>query len=245
VSNWLHDRVRPDDVLRLSAPSGHFTLADPLPAKLLLLAGGSGITPLMSMLRSLAPATSDVTLVDVVRRPTDAIFDRELSVLAATRPAFRRHSYYSAHEGRFDAAALARLVPDYAERITMLCGPAGMIASCRAHWQTRGIAARLHYESFGCATPAVPAAADTRHEVRCTRSERLFTTGADTPLLVGAEQAGLQPRYGCRMGICHSCVCVKRSGTVENLLTGALSTEPDVRIQLCVSRARTALTLEL
>lgn len=244
VSNWLHDRVRPGDVLRLGAPSGDFTLPDPAPAKLLLLAGGSGITPLMSMLRSLSPG-ADVTLVDVMRRPADTIFADELSGLAATRPGFRRHSHHSAQDGRFDSAVLARLVPDYAERVTMLCGPSGLMAACRDHWQSRGIAAHLRCESFGVEAATAAATTDAGHEVRCTRSERLFTAGADTPLLVAAEGAGLQPRYGCRMGICHSCVCVKRSGTVENVLTGAVSTEPDVRIQLCVSRARTALTLEL
>jgi stearoyl-CoA 9-desaturase NADPH oxidoreductase len=242
VSSWLHDRVRPGDVLRLSAPSGAFTLPDPPPAKLLLLAGGSGITPLMSMLRSLRDAAADVTLVDVARRPEDAIFDAELRALAKIRPAFRRYAHYSADAGRFDPRTLAQLVPDYAERLTMLCGPAGLMASCREHWETRGIASRLHVESFGVATVATT---DAAHEIRCTRSERVFTAGAEAPLLVAAERAGLRPRYGCRMGICHSCVCVKRSGTVENLLTGQLSTEPNTRIQLCISRARTTLSLEL
>jgi ferredoxin len=82
-------------------------------------------------------------------------------------------------------------------------------------------------------------------EVRCARSERLFSAATDVPLLVAAEQAGLQPRYGCRMGICHTCSCVKRTGTVENVLTGEISSEPGERIQLCISRPRTDLTLEL
>jgi ferredoxin-NADP reductase len=244
VSNWLHDRVRRGDVLRLSAPHGAFTLAEPPPPKLLLLAGGSGITPLMSMLRALSSASSDVVLVDVVRRPEDAIFARELATLTAIRRTFRRRTHYSARSGRFVPEILVGLVPDYAERVTMLCGPAGMTASCRAHWESRGIASRLHCESFGV-VPSAETDVDARHDIRCTRSERLFTSDAETPLLIAAEHAGLQPRYGCRMGICHSCVCVKRSGTVENVLTGAVCSEPDVRIQLCVSRARSAVSLEL
>ncbi len=82
-------------------------------------------------------------------------------------------------------------------------------------------------------------------DVRCARLERLFSAATDVPLLVAAEQAGLRPRYGCRMGICHTCSCVKRTGTVENVLTGEISSEPGERIQLCISRPRTELTLEL
>jgi ferredoxin-NADP reductase len=244
VSNWLHDRVRAGDVLRLGAPAGDFVLPEPLPAKLLLLAAGSGITPLMSMLRSLAGTPCDVTLVDVARRPEDAIFERELALLAVTREGFRRHAHRSARDGRFDLALLAQLVPDHAERVTMLCGPAGLLTDARRYWDAHGIASRLRIESFGAGSP-LPADGTAPLEVACTRSERLFTADPGNSLLVSAEYAGLRPRYGCRMGICHSCVCVKRSGTVENVLTGELSTEPDERIQLCISRARTAVTLDL
>jgi ferredoxin len=118
------------------------------------------------------------------------------------------------------------------------------MATVRAHFAERGLADRLHEESFGAPSGALGADAGTL-EVRCARSERLFDAAADVPLLVAAERAGLRPRYGCRMGICHTCSCVKRSGTVENMLTGEVSSEPGERIQLCISRARTELTLEL
>ena len=119
------------------------------------------------------------------------------------------------------------------------------MATFRDHWRARGLAAQLHEESFGVPSAGAAAADAAALEIRCARSERLFTAGGATPLLVAAEHAGLRPRYGCRMGICHTCSCVKRSGTVENLLTGEVSSEPGERIQLCISRARTDLTLEL
>jgi ferredoxin-NADP reductase len=247
VSNWLHDHLQIGDTLVLNAPAGDFVLPDSLPTRLLMLSAGSGITPLMSMLRLLARdhAPIDVAFVHVARRPADAIFGAELAALRATWRTLALHPHHSETDGRFDLGVLARLVPDYAERSTLLCGPHSFMTDVREQWRTLGIESRLQCESFG--GPVTINADDdgTTLEVRCTRSERVFTVGGTAPLLVEAEQAGLRPRYGCRMGICHTCVCVKRSGTVENLRTGEISADPDEHIQLCISRARSDLTLEL
>ncbi len=247
VSSFLHDRVRAGDVVGLEPPAGAFTLPAPLPERLLMVSAGSGITPLMAMLRDVAhgAAPFDLVFVHVARRAEDVIFAAELAELAATRPGLTLHHHHSAERGRFDGATLTALVPDHAERTTLLCGPAGFMATIRAHFAARGLSAQLHEESFGASrTVGCEGAADAL-EVRCARSERVFAAPTDVPLLVAAEQAGLQPRYGCRMGICHTCSCVKRTGTVENVLTGEVSSEPGERIQLCISRARTELTLEL
>jgi ferredoxin-NADP reductase len=202
----------------------------------------------MAMLRSLVHAAVplDVVFAHVARRREDAIFAPELDRLARQRDGIQVHRHYSSELGGFDPTALARLVPDHGERTTLLCGPTGFMATVRSHFAERGLAARLLEESFGAGPSGGPLAEPGgAFEVRCMRSERLFTAAGATPLLAAAEQAGLHPRYGCRMGICHSCSCVKRSGTVENLHTGAVSSEPGERIQLCISRARTDLTLEL
>jgi stearoyl-CoA 9-desaturase NADPH oxidoreductase len=245
VSNWLHDHVRIGDALVLEPPAGEFVLPSPLPAGLLMLSAGSGITPLMAMLRTVLHATVpiDITFIHVARRPDDAIFARELADFSASDPRLTRHRHFTAEHGRFTPATLARLAPDYHERSTLLCGPPSFMATLQEHFRAEGLAARLDFESFGAVLGDTAATATT--EIRCARSERLFTSDGTTPLLVAAEQAGLRPRYGCRMGICHSCSCVKRDGTVENLRTGEISSEPGERIQLCISRARSDLTLEL
>jgi ferredoxin-NADP reductase len=247
VSSWLHDRVQVGDALTLDPPAGTFTLPTPVPGRLLMLSAGSGITPLMAMLRDVMahPAPLDLVFVHVARRPDDAIFAADLARLASSPAGLTVHHHHSAERGRFDAASLAALVPDYAMRGTLLCGPAGFMATIRTHFAERGLAEQLHEESFGAPSGATLGAAAGTLEVRCARSERLFSAAADVPLLVAAEQAGLHPRYGCRMGICHTCSCVKQTGTVENVLTGEISSEPGERIQLCISRARTDLTLEL
>lgn len=245
VSNWLHDHVRVGDVLTLAAPQGDFVLPDPLPPRMLMLAAGSGITPLMAMLRALVrpAARTDVVVVQVASRPTDAIFGTELAALAATVPGLAWRPHFTAADGRFDLAALSRLVPDSSQRHTLLCGPAGFMQMIRDDWQARGLAGRLQLEAFGVPPPPTTADDDV-HQIHCARAEVTFDAGPDA-LLVAAERAGLQPRYGCRMGICRSCLCVKQSGRVENLLTGQISTEPGDRIQLCISRARSAVTLDL
>jgi ferredoxin-NADP reductase len=242
VSSWLHDHLHAGDTVTLEPAAGSFTLPSPRPARMLMLSAGSGITPLMSMLRALVAerASVDVTCVHIVRRRDEAIFAAELAALAATVPGLRVHHHFSAATGRFDAAALARLVPDCDARAVFLCGPEAFMAAFRPRF-----AGRLFEESFGIPSWSAEAAAGTDFEIRCTRSERSFAAGSATPLLVAAEAAGLQPRYGCRMGICHTCRCVKRSGTVENVLTGARSSEPGEAIQLCISRARSDVTLEL
>jgi ferredoxin-NADP reductase len=247
VSNWMHDTLAPGAVLELAAPAGDFVLPKPIPATLLMLSAGSGITPLMAMLRTLAAAraATSVRFVHVTRGRAATIFGAELADLAAGWPGLDLHVHDSTRDGRFDGAALQRVCPDWADRTTLLCGPAGFMAERRSEWRTAGVAERLQTESFGFADVGAGDGADTAAEIRCIRSERTFTADGTTSLLVASERAGLRPKYGCRMGICHTCSCVKRSGAVQNLLTGAISQEPGERIQLCISRARGDVTLDL
>jgi ferredoxin-NADP reductase len=245
VSNWLHDHLHAGDVVTLGRPAGAFVLPAPLPERLLMLSAGSGITPLMSMLRDLHQRgfAGDVAFVHVCRTRADAIFGDELATLAETWPRLTLHTRVSGETGRLDAGTLARLVPDHAARHTLLCAPQEFMAMVREHWHARGLAHRLQCEQF--TVPARPVSPGEAVEVRCVRSERVFDVAGSGALLAEAERAGLHPRYGCRMGICHTCQCVKQSGTVENLLTGQISSEPNQRIQLCISRARSDLVLEL
>ncbi len=246
VSSWLHGRIVAGDVVELTAPAGDFCLPNPLPPSILMLSAGSGITPLMSMLRALAAADAPTTVrfVHVTRDRGATIFGDELRALAASSRRLELHVHDSTKDGRFDGAALARYAPDWAERVTFLCGPAGFMDARRTEWNAAGAEARLHAESFGGGR-TVAAADEATAEVRCAKSERLFTTDGSTSLLVAAERAGLRPKYGCRMGVCHTCTCVLRSGAVENLRTGEIVREPGARVQLCIGRARGDVTLDL
>lgn len=246
VSNALHDRVRAGDVLTLSEARGEFVLPDDA-QPLLMLSAGSGITPLMSMLRALDArgATLDIDFVHQCRTPADAIFATELRELAARHAGLRLHLHYSQEQGRLDAAGIAMLVPDYAQRLTLMCGPEAFMDMIEAHWREQNLAASLRKEYFARRLVASAPAADIDAQIGCTRSERRFDSRGKASLLEEAEAAGLRPQHGCRIGICHSCKCKKISGTVQNLLTGEISSEPEQMIQLCVSAARSDLTLDL
>lgn len=244
VSRWLHERLQPGDVVTLGAPSGDFVLPTHLEHPLLLIGAGSGMTPLLSLLyalRARAPQ-ADVVLMQVCRNPADELFAGELQALARDWPGLRVQAWHTAQRGRPEAATLLAGIADAAAREAYVCGPAPFMAAIEAQRQALGASAPLHLERFGLAprAPVDGAAAD----VRCARSERAFAAAPGEPLLVAAEGAGLRPAYGCRIGICHTCLCHKRSGSVENLVSGERS-DGDEWIRLCVSAARSDLELDL
>jgi len=255
VSGWMHDHVRVGHVLGLGAAAGDFVLPAPAPAKLLLLSGGSGVTPVMSILRHLAARDQvrDVVFVHYARSRADVAFGAELEALAARHSGLRLVlELDDAPEGPggFDEARLAQRVPDLADRATFLCGPAGLMERVERMWQAAGLADRLTSERF-VAPGQVPRVAPGDGAdaqivtVRLGRAGTRFAATSCSPLLDQLERAGERPAHGCRMGICHSCTCRKRSGTVRNLITGAISDAPDEDIQLCISVPHSDVELSL
>ncbi|MBK7507718.1 MAG: ferredoxin reductase [Comamonadaceae bacterium] len=247
VSPFLHERVKVGDVLTLSQPDGDFVLPDPLPEKILLLSAGSGITPVMAMLRDLQARgyPGDVVFLHVCRNPQALIFAQALRTIEEEFAELSLLVHFDDTEGPFTAERLQYAVPDLAERSTWMCGPAGFMDVVHRHWNSYAMAAPLHSERF-VAIPAVPTTAPgTPVTVLLATSGKQFLTQGVDPLLVQAEKAGLAPKHGCRIGICRSCQCTKRSGTVENLQTGEISDTPNEAIRLCVSVARSDLLLDL
>ncbi len=251
VSSWMHEQLHPGDIVGLGQPVGEFVLPTPTPNSLLLLSGGSGITPVMSILRDLAArdAIDDVVFVHHARSRADVIFNAELEHLAARHPGLRLIVCLDDEPFRpkgFDETRLRELVPDFAERSTYLCGPAAMMERAERLWQTAGATHRLARERF-VAAARLTALAGTGEDVDVvlSRSGRTISSDGDGSLLDQLERAGERPASGCRMGICHTCTCRKTSGTVQNLLTGEVSNAPDEDIQLCISAPRSDLELEL
>lgn len=247
VSNHLHTAVKVGDVLTLSQALGDFVLPEALPAKLLLLSAGSGITPVMAMLRDLHRRgyAGDVHFVHVCHSPQELIFAQQLRDMAGDFRALGLAVHCSAPDGRFTPQTLQALVPDLAQRATWMCGPEAFMATMEAHWHSAALPAPLHSERFAAAPLRVSTAPGTPVAVTLTRSMVNFSTQGSANLLEQAERAGQTPKHGCRMGICRSCQCVKASGVVENLLTGEVCSAPDELIRLCVSVARSDVTLDL
>lgn len=244
VSNAAH-ALAVGQVLRLSQAQGDFAPRS-AGSKLLLLSAGSGITPMMSHLHALAAANSkrDVVLLHSGRTDADMLFGDELRELTKRWPQLRVHLHTTHTRGRLDEQALTASVPDWTTRETLLCGPDGFMQTVSTAYAAAGRSEQLQSESFNRrAAPIDPDAAE--HAVSFDATGKTFSAKAGQSLLDAAEAAGLQPRFGCRRGICRTCQCRKRSGTVVNLLTGQTSGPGEELIQLCISTPQSALELAL
>lgn len=246
VTGALHDRVRPGAIVEISQAQGDFVLPDDPRTPLLLIAGGTGLTPFLSMLRTLAARRSrrDVVLLGWAPRACDLIARGELALLPNRLPGLRVHTAFT-RDGmpRFSASGLAAVVPDFRDRLTYVCGPDALTDAVAAHWHDAGLDGRLRREWFGAPRSAV--ASNGPVAVACTRSGRTVTVPGVQSLLVELEAAGLTPAHGCRAGICRQCTCMLASGAVEELRTGGTRNETDEPIQLCAVRARSDLVLAL
>ena len=233
VSRYLHAWARPGLVVGLSQAEGTFVLPAVRPPRILLIAGGSGITPVLSMLRTLCDERfpGEVTLLYYATSEESVPYLEELRSLGARRGVRLVLGYPSVH-GYFSLEHLRAVEPRFAAARTYLCGPPGLMGAVREAYAAQGLSEHLHTEEFVPA-PVVDAGAASG-QVRFARSERTAANSGRT-LLEQAEGAGLRPEHGCRMGICFSCTQIKRSGCVRNIRSGELSSEEDEEIQLCVS----------
>ncbi|MFD4660770.1 ferredoxin reductase [Kitasatospora sp. NPDC058444] len=231
VSNHLVHRATPGTLVQLDQPTGDFVLPQAKPAKVLYLTAGSGITPVMGMLRD--HEFADVVMVHCAPRPQDVIFRDELHGLVADGR-LRLTEVHTETDGRLDVARLGELVPDWAERETWACGPAGLLDAAEEHWTEHGVRVRLRTERF---RPGIVVAGEGG-EVTFSATGRAVDADGATSLLDIGEEAGVLMPSGCRMGICFGCVTPLKAGAVRDLRTGEITeAEPGVLIQTCVSAA--------
>ncbi|KRE33553.1 stearoyl-CoA 9-desaturase [Mycobacterium sp. Soil538] len=235
VSNHLVRRATVGTIIQLDCAAGDFTLGTRTPAKMLFLTAGSGITPVMGMLRNMTDERADVVIVHSAPSADDVIFGGELRLMAR-QGRIRLIERHTDTDGMLDMERLGDLVDDVAERETWACGPAGMLDAIEARWQDAGIADRLHTERF---RPTVIAAGDGG-EVTFAKTGTIVEAGGSQTLLDAGEAAGVLMPSGCRMGICFGCVAPLRQGAVRDLRTGDVTTAApgdNVQIQTCVSAA--------
>jgi len=252
VSSHLVHSARPGTLVHLEQAAGEFVLparSDGDAGKLLFVTAGSGITPVIGMLRNLFPVADsgvvrlrrsagyDITVVHVAPSEPDSIFAanlRELDEAGLIRLVAR----YDDQHGVLDVADLADLVPDLAERTTFACGPAGLLDALAAHHD--GLGLPLLTEQFRVSTVA----AGEGGTVTFTGTDTVVDADGTTPILEAAEAAGVLMPSGCRMGICFGCVLPMREGAVRDLRTGAVTSAVPgetptggVPIQTCISAA--------
>lgn len=243
LSSHLVAGVERGTIVRLAAPQGNFVLPDPAPPSVLFLTAGSGITPVMSMLRTLVRRNQIGDIAHLHSAPTESevMFRAELAALVDAQPGYRLQLRETRTQGRLDLSALDQEVPDWRERQTWACGPEGLLAAAERVWSAAGIGDRLHLERFAV-TKAAPAGAGGA--VTFARSGRTVTADAATSLMDAGESVGVQMPFGCRMGICQSCVVSLTEGHVRDLRTGA-EHDPGTRVQTCVSAASGDCVLDI
>ena len=266
ASNHFHDRVQEGDVVRVKAPAGRFWLDPDERVPAVLVAGGIGITPMMSMLRWCLTEQPQRTvyLFYGVRSGADHAFKAVLESLAREHPVFHLHVAYSDpqlsdvqgrdhhHTGRVDLDLIRRSLPHGLHQF-YVCGPSPMMQSLVPALRGWGVREQdLHFEAFGPATvrPSGPVSneppitsADTP-DVHLQRSGRtLVWDGQDGNLLDFLERHRVPVESGCRSGSCGSCE--------TRLVTGSVryAEPPDHEVApghclLCVARPQTALELD-
>jgi len=261
VSPYLVHHTRPGTLLHLEQATGDFVLPgspeDLVARKYLFLTAGSGVTPVIGMLRNLFPSTDegvvvparsrglDIVVVHVAPSEPDSIFLRDLQAIAAAG-AIRLVARYDDVHGVLDVADLAALVDDLPERTTYACGPGGLLDALDEHHQVAGLP--LFTEQFRAATVV----AGEGGTVTFGRTGTAVEADGATPILEAGEGAGVLMPSGCRMGVCYGCVVPLKEGAVRDLRSGDLTrvvageTDPaGVPVQTCINAAAGPCTFDL
>jgi ferredoxin-NADP reductase len=255
VSPYLVHRTEPGTLVHLEQATGDFVLAEG-PGKLLFVTAGSGVTPVIGMLRNLFPSTDegvlvlprskdlDIVVVHVAPSEPDSIFLSDLKALAAAGAVELVARYDDVH-GVLDVDDLATPVPDLDERTTYACGPGGLLDAIAEHHDQAGLP--LYTEQFRATTVV----AGEGGEVTFGRSGTVVEADGSTPILEAGEGAGVLMPSGCRMGVCYSCVSPLVSGAVRDLRNGEVTTavpgETDpggVLVQTCINAAAGPCTFD-
>jgi len=246
VSPYLVRRIRKGDVVRLGEVEGTFTLPKPIPDKMVFISAGSGITPIISMLRSLdhQDRMTDVVVVHSVHTREQLMFAQTLERLESKHPGLRVELRITSDEGRMKASELDELVPDWREREAFCSGPGEHLEDLKSYWKEQGDFDRFHHESF---QPVIGGDHGDGEggTIRFVNSEKDVECDGGTTILAAGEEAGLDLTYGCRIGICHTCVGTLKTGRLRDLRNGEVSEPTGQAVRICVNTAEGDIEIEL
>ena len=244
LSSHLVKGLAPGTIVRLATPEGDFTLPDPPPARMLFLVGGSGVTPVMSMLRTLDRRG---TMPDVVMHyssptPDRMIFRDELLELENKHDGLTLNQLHTDIDGMLKLADLDAICPDWKERETWACGPGPMLDAISEHYKKAGLEGQLHLERF-----SLELGGDGGEGGKLTfrNSGKEIEVDGATTILEAGEKVGVGMPFGCRMGICHTCTVTLVSGTIRDLRNGDEFGQPNESVQTCVTAAVGDCTLDI
>ncbi len=247
VTPYLVRQARPGVVVRLGGVEGGFTLPDPPPGRLLFISAGSGITPVMSMLRHLdhSGELHDAVHLHSARGIDYVTFGDRLRALDDRSEGYRLHIQDTKAEGRLGPGDLAELCPDWNERETFVCGPAEMLDAFVEHFEQEGDCKRLLMERFQPSDEVGDGERGDGGTIKFLDSDIEAESDGDKPILVVGEEAGAELPFGCRQGICHTCVGKLCSGQVRDLRTGKVSGSEGEMIRTCINAPEGAVEIAL
>lgn len=246
VSTWLADTAQIGDVIEFGQPYGDM-LCESYPEKdVILLAAGSGITPMFSMLHQLADtgqlSTYRMKLMYWVKHEDEVAFQQTFQAWAKQYPNFTYEIFCTQ-----DANASARLneqhvkeCGDLHEHAVFACGPSGFVNTARDLFH----AARL-FKSEAFTLSPIEITEEGTVTVTLKKSQKIFVIPKNKSILDALEEVNERPVYGCRMGICNKCSCSKMSGVTTNITTQTEHAEPGSLIRICVNSAKSDLVLDL
>jgi ferredoxin-NADP reductase len=251
VSNWLAENLKPGMKLEFTQATGDFVLPEQAPGRILFIAAGSGVTPVMSMLRFLAETAnkSEIDFLYYARSPQDIIFKEELDALC-TRMKGLKLNYCVESKSSEWLGLTGRINADHFKELNKLdkheiylCGPGPFMDAAAAELKTLGVAEyQIHKEVFALDLGAV--SVQTTAKVQFS-GEEVATLVKKKTILEEVELRGLELASGCRSGICKTCRCKKVSGETVNLLNGKRSNQSDEYILACVTQAISDTIIEL
>src|SRR3954451_13409781 len=245
VTPYLLREAKPGEVVRLGGIEGDFVLPEDPPDQLLFISAGSGITPIMGMLRGLDRhgQLDDAVHLHSARTEEAVIFGRDLRALERKHDVLRLHLQLTGSDGRLAPRQLDDLCPDWRERETFASGPGDLLDALTEHWERDGEPGRLHMERF---QPKLGLAEEGEGgRIRFLTSEQEVECDGSTPILVAGEEAGLELPFGCREGICHTCVGKLNSGQVRDMRNGKVYGSEGETVRTCINAPEGSIEIEL
>ena len=247
ITPWLPKALKANSIVNLSDAMGEFTL-NLEHSSVCMIAGGSGITPFRSMLQQLdSQNKQDITLMYYARSAQHFLFESEFNAIAEQHPNVKLKLINSEQDGNINSDHIEMFAQPQSDTHFYICGPSPMIILARKLLKDLSVAdSRVHYEFFG----PEPISLDVQTDgaaILFERSNKQIESSADetSTLLEIAEQNDLKPVSGCRMGVCHQCICQKKSGVVYNTKTQTYSDTGAQEIQLCISVPVNDVVLDL
>lgn len=245
VSCWLVQDSQIGDILRLGQPYGDMQQAVHTP-NLLLLAAGSGITPMLSLIEAFCQSKQlnalNVKLMYWVKTHADAAYAEYLKEVAENFPNFNYQIFYTQQQDqRLNQMHLEKC--NTLEQTTVYaCGPSGFAANAETLFSH---AASIQTEAFSLSMYQADHSDTDFINITLTQSKKILAIPKGQSILASLEQQGLKPEHGCRMGICNKCACNKSQGATKNLLNGSANHEPAQLLKICVNSAQSDLVIDL